>query len=117
MLDGYFYCYQDERNLITDERIQIEFNIIKKISNNDRDTSVIAIDLYMNQLKKYEGITDCARQINGNRSSIGKICNETNGAKNHRYMKGRYLIYFTTQWNQIPCNKQEEIIKLGKHID
>ena len=117
VLDGYFYCYQDERNLITDERIQIEFNIIKKISNNDRDTSVIAIDLYMNQLKKYEGITDCARQINGNRSSIGKICNETNGAKNHRYMQGRYLIYFTTQWNQIPCHKQEEIIKLGKHIN
>ena len=32
-------------------------------------------------------------------------------------MQGRYLIYFTRQWNQIPYNKQEEIIKLGKHID
>ena len=117
VLDGYFYCYQDERNLITNERIQIEFNIIKKLSNTDKDASVIAIDLYMNQLKKYEGVSDCARQINGNRSSIGKVCNETNKTKNHRYMQGRYLIYFTTQWNQIPCNKQEEIIKLGKHID
>ena len=117
VLDGYFYCYQDERNLITNERIQIEFNIIKKLSNTDRDASVIAIDLYMNQLKKYEGVADCAKQINGNRSSIGKVCNETNGTKTHRYMQGKYLIYFTTQWNQIPCNKQEEIIKLGKHID
>lgn len=116
VIDNVFYIYQTDESLINKNIIEKDFKIYNKLNCDYRDTSVVVIDLQNNQKNIYNGINECAKQINGNRSSIGQICNETKCCT-HRYKNGQYLIYFKTQWESISQNKQQEIIKLGKHID
>lgn len=116
VIDNIFYIYQTDESLINKKIIEKDFKIYNKLNRDCRDASVIVIDLQNNQKNIYSGINECAKQINGNRSSVGKICNETDKCCTHRYKNGQYLIYFKTQWESIPYEKQQEIIKLGKHI-
>lgn len=115
VVDNVFYVYQKDERLITKEMINRDFNIYNKLNSNNRNTRVFVFDQITKQSQIYDGINKCAKDINGSRSSIGQICNESDSCT-HRYKQGRYLIYFLQQWELIPYEKQQQIIKLGRHI-
>ena len=115
IVDNVFYAYQKDEKLIAKEMIDHDFNIYNKLNYNNNDTRVFVFDQETKQSKICDGINRCAKDINGSRSSIGKICNESDSGT-HRYKQGRYLIYFLQQWESIPYEKQKQIIELGRHI-